>query len=97
MAVGTYFLADRETQAKEGKVHLFRVVDNDTSSEPGSGSDCLYSIAELNMSAVFDIKWRPRVVGTDSLCMGVARADSCVAIVEILVRSIVLATAMSSI
>ena len=89
MAVGTYFLADRETQKKEGKVQLFRVLDNETpqllESEPptAQASGCLASITELDMSAVFDIKWRSAASGTDYPCMGVVRADSCLAIVQV--------------
>ena len=95
MAVGTYFLADRETQSKEGKVQLFRVIDNETpndapATEPPLDQEggCLASVTELDMSAVFDIKWRSIASGTEYPCMGVVRADSCLAIVQVQVRSL---------
>mmetsp|Transcript_14007 Transcript_14007/g.39627 ORF Transcript_14007/g.39627 Transcript_14007/m.39627 type:complete len:247 (-) Transcript_14007:162-902(-) len=84
LAVGTYLLADRETQTKTGCVHLFRVgqetastvcEDDDHLAATPERPDCLQELASLPTTAVFDIKWRPSQPANQAM-IGVAGADS---------------------
>lgn len=95
LAVGTYLLADRESQKKEGRVCLFRVIGAGcavgTQEGCSDGISYLEDVAEMETSAVFDMKWQPQN-HLGSPTMGVACADSCVVLVQLQVVVLILSS-----